>query len=1127
MAENDSDDDLMKSAFWQEMDERYGGPISLDQIWQWSAQLSDDAPPDGPAPQISISPELQPSGTPPARRSYVREDADSTPRARASDPHERSPDSDGCVQSYVRGDSGRALLTRASDTPGGSSNSDARVESYAREEADSPLLASASGSPGGSPDSDVCVNSSSASFVALPASGWLTPSTPHHVVKQSQGKPTIPNELDHDVVVTESIGSKFHSRVSASSCAAAPTTSVSFAPTICASAAATASASATTTTPLSVAPSTLSAAPITSVSPANANSPFEEASLDTAEVVAELEASHAPSSVPAVLPPAAGTSTAVAPAAPLWHCATPLGTDSSATTANSAEHSQWPVVTRSATPPMPSASPPRPIASNRPSAPSPPPRAASASRIPRPRSSAGGGGESFGMRRRTATAQADEATRENQTWAEEREARGRWGGARAEDERPRDNAGEASGRARTLEAEVRAAKAEARAAGRLAALRKAHQQAADEWRAREAALTAELADARAKCEYRAHVVAGGTLNELSLSEDELRRIEDEVRQQETLICGYQKENERLSEALKASREAHRTEVDAAVDEARRLQLQLVEARERQEVQAPEGLRAQLERAHAHAAQVQEQASIRETELRFEIDRLRVAKRELEARVGGVDLQQLASENERLTAAEAALEARDAAHREEVAALRAKLRWYTENQQLISEVEGQLDEARARTTTLEALLETAPAGGVGTARGPSEGERVQLLERQVEALARLLEARGEPKAPEAGKESAKGGGRRGAAKKDVSVAELVAAAGPSAQEVQRLEYLAGRVEQLEAQCAEAESATQRRLRSLRQQHERVVHGYEARLGSMSAALKKMEAAEAAHAKTSSARMRVRELEKQVEEVRAFYGKRVRELEAKLADATKKGAKRPPSTRQSPNAGAAHGTGGSGETDAQPGVVDATHASDEEGGTPTHPVLLGGGAPSLRPREAGTAPLHNLEVGPPPASACDGAPMLNHSSIADEDVFAAFAVAGSSAAALEKVNSLAVSLLHNVGSLEASLAASGEDIRKKGDEGAEVCSAGEVLVLQQRLRLLEASQRDRYLEAHSLAKRTQRLAYVEAELEAKNAEVEHFRTELDELVLQIRLLHAHQKEAVALAAVPSHGSRRRIR
>ena len=53
----------------------------------------------------------------------------------------------------------------------------------------------------------------------------------------------------------------------------------------------------------------------------------------------------------------------------------------------------------------------------------------------------------------------------------------------------------------------------------------------------------------------------------------------------------------------------------------------------------------------------------------------------------------------------------------------------------------------------------------------------------------------------------------------------------------------------------------RLRSLRQQHERVVAGYDNRVNSLSTQLKKLEAIEALHARGGSARVRVRELEKQ--------------------------------------------------------------------------------------------------------------------------------------------------------------------------------------------------------------------------------------------------------------------------
>ena len=50
-------------------------------------------------------------------------------------------------------------------------------------------------------------------------------------------------------------------------------------------------------------------------------------------------------------------------------------------------------------------------------------------------------------------------------------------------------------------------------------------------------------------------------------------------------------------------------------------------------------------------------------------------------------------------------------------------------------------------------------------------------------------------------------------------------------MQRTAYLEARVEQLEGQLGEAEGLTQRRLRALRQQHDRVAAGYDSRVASL--------------------------------------------------------------------------------------------------------------------------------------------------------------------------------------------------------------------------------------------------------------------------------------------------------
>ena len=66
-------------------------------------------------------------------------------------------------------------------------------------------------------------------------------------------------------------------------------------------------------------------------------------------------------------------------------------------------------------------------------------------------------------------------------------------------------------------------------------LREQYAKERDEWRSRESALVAELAEARRTEGYRAHILAGGRLSELPLSADELERIEEDVRAQETCV----------------------------------------------------------------------------------------------------------------------------------------------------------------------------------------------------------------------------------------------------------------------------------------------------------------------------------------------------------------------------------------------------------------------------------------------------------------------------------------------------------------------------------------------------------------------------------------------------------------
>ena len=111
--------------------------------------------------------------------------------------------------------------------------------------------------------------------------------------------------------------------------------------------------------------------------------------------------------------------------------------------------------------------------------------------------------------------------------------------------------------------------------------------------------------------------------------------------------------------------------------------------------APAGLLAQLERAHSRAAEEREKVAEREAEMRYEMDRLRATKRELEGKLAGVDVRQLSQEHEGIRQAEGRRREAEDAHKKEVGALQAKLQWYTENQQLIDEIEAQRQAAEVR------------------------------------------------------------------------------------------------------------------------------------------------------------------------------------------------------------------------------------------------------------------------------------------------------------------------------------------------------------------------------------------------------------------------------------------------
>ena len=187
----------------------------------------------------------------------------------------------------------------------------------------------------------------------------------------------------------------------------------------------------------------------------------------------------------------------------------------------------------------------------------------------------------------------------------------------------------------------------------------------DTWHAEADGLRKELDAARKKAGFREHVAAGGELADLGLSAEELAALQREVREQESLISAYQKENEKLSSELRAARDEQKALRAAHADEIASLRVTMSERASLailEKEQPGEAQRVLIERANARAAEAEETLAVREAELRFEVDRLRAGKKALEGKLAGVDVQLMAVENGRLREAEEKLATIDEARR---------------------------------------------------------------------------------------------------------------------------------------------------------------------------------------------------------------------------------------------------------------------------------------------------------------------------------------------------------------------------------------------------------------------------------------------------------------------------------
>ncbi|XP_015283449.1 PREDICTED: LOW QUALITY PROTEIN: centrosomal protein of 162 kDa [Gekko japonicus] len=312
----------------------------------------------------------------------------------------------------------------------------------------------------------------------------------------------------------------------------------------------------------------------------------------------------------------------------------------------------------------------------------------------------------------------------------------------------------------------------------------------------------------------------------------LKEIQKEVQNQETLLQGYQQENERLYQQVKELQINNKKNEGNMFKENQRLMTELASLREQLDknnllshgVQNSEPTGNQsftdliLELRAAKAA---------ETNLLEERKRLKQDKQALE-----VDLEQAKKERDLARAQIAAtsdaksceMRIMEESYKEEIGRLQKRLQWYAENQELLDKDAARLRGAKIEIDKLKQEVDQLrmEAGNQltqqkkGLKDRAADAKRIQDLERQVKEMEGILKRRHPNSLPAliyaAATASSDGGG-------------------DASSKTNTVDFLERRIKKLEAELEGKDDDCKKSLRTMEQQFQKIKHQYEKRVNEL--------------------------------------------------------------------------------------------------------------------------------------------------------------------------------------------------------------------------------------------------------------------------------------------------------
>mmetsp|Transcript_2302 Transcript_2302/g.8566 ORF Transcript_2302/g.8566 Transcript_2302/m.8566 type:complete len:1287 (-) Transcript_2302:115-3975(-) len=253
-------------------------------------------------------------------------------------------------------------------------------------------------------------------------------------------------------------------------------------------------------------------------------------------------------------------------------------------------------------------------------------------------------------------------------------------------------------------------------------------------------------------------------------------------------------------------------------------------------------------------------------LRKTIDKLRDEKKETEREMFDVKRNALQKEQQNIMQLENKIQTMEVQHRTEINALRNKLQWYAENQQMLDQQQKTIKDLQRYTQELEKKVRR-----METDESP-DNPLVHKYNAQIKSLERELD------------------NLKKKQKNPNSISQLIRATNAPDDNAQ-LKKLNDRIKVLENSLDQSQKETQSSLRSLRQESEKIQLQLEQRIDKLKQQNRDLkdkndELADKnalSQKATKRAEKQIKDLENQEEETRNFYRKKVSDLEAQLRHA----------------------------------------------------------------------------------------------------------------------------------------------------------------------------------------------------------------------------------------------------